>query len=300
MSANGNAPFAGDRERIMSEVQTGAGRLAGRVAVVTGGGNGIGRASAIRLAADGARVVVADVQEGPAQQTVDQIKAAGGEAIAIRVDAVNRLDNEAMAALAISTWGRLDILLTAAGISHANYSSGDIEADVKMIGANLANLETPWRTFIDLDIEAWQRVIDVNLTGTFLAMQACADKMVDAGNGGAIITIASVAAKNPDAGPLAYTVSKAGVWMLTKKAARELAAAKIRVNAIGPGYIATNMTQLIEMLPEDRQADLAMRIPLGRIGRPDEVASVVSFLASDDASYMTGTILHPDGGYFTD
>lgn len=277
-----------------------AGRLGGRVAVVTGGGNGIGRASALRLAADGAKVVVADVQEAPAAETVRLVEAAGGHAIAIRLDASNRMDNEAMAQLAITTWGRLDILLTAAGISHANYSSGDIEADVKMIGANMANLETPWRTFIDLDVESWQRVIDVNLTGTLLAMQACADKMVDAGNGGSIITIASIAAKNPDAGPLAYTVSKAGVWMLTKKAARELAAARIRVNAIGPGYIATNMTQLIEFLPDDRRADLALRIPLGRVGRPEEVASVVSFLASDDASYMTGTILHPDGGYFTD
>ena len=277
-----------------------AGRLSGRVAVVTGGGNGIGRASALRLAADGAKVVVADVQEAPAAETVRLVESAGGDAIAIRLDAVNRMDNEAMAQLAVTTWGRLDILLTAAGISHANYSSGDIEADVKMIGANVANLETPWRTFIDLDVESWQRVLDVNLTGTLLAMQACAEKMVDAGNGGAIITIASIAAKNPDAGPLAYTVSKAGVWMLTKKAARELAAANIRVNAIGPGYIATNMTQLIEFLPDDRRADLALRIPLGRVGRPEEVASVVSFLASDDASYMTGTILHPDGGYFTD
>ena len=277
-----------------------AGRLAGRVAVVTGGGNGIGRASAIRLAADGARIVVADVQDGPAAESVRLITEAGGEAVAIRLDASNRLDNDAMAELAISTWGRLDILLTAAGISHANYSSGDIEADVKMIGANLANLETPWRTFIDLDLESWQRVIDVNLTGTFLAMQACADRMVSAGNGGAIVTIASVAAKNPDAGPLAYTVSKAGVWMLTKKAARELAAANIRVNAIGPGYIATNMTQLLELLPEDRRTEMAQRIPMARVGRPEEVAAVVSFLASDDASYMTGTILHPDGGYFTD
>jgi NAD(P)-dependent dehydrogenase (short-subunit alcohol dehydrogenase family) len=284
----------------MSQNSSTPGRLDGRVAVVTGGGNGIGRASALRLAGDGARVVVADVQEAPAAETVRLISEAGGEAVACKLDASSRIDNEAMAELAITTWGRLDILLTAAGISHAEYRSGDLEADIKMISSNLEQIETPWRVFLDLELESWQRVIDVNLTGTFLAMQACGDKMVTAGHGGSMITIASVAAKNPDAGPLAYTVSKAGVWMLTKKAARELAAANIRVNAIGPGYIATNMTQLIEMLPEDRKADLAARIPMGRVGRPEEVASVVSFLASDDASYMTGTILHPGGGYFTD
>lgn len=275
-------------------------RLAGRVAVVTGGGNGLGRASSLRLAAEGAAVVVADLLAEPREQTVEMIESAGGRAVGCHLDAASRIDNHAMADLAMSTFGRLDVLLTAAGISHADYRSGDLERDVKMVTRNLEHIDSPWRVFIDLDLDSWQKVIDVNLTGTMLAMQACAEKMVEAGNGGSIVTIASIAGKHPDAGPVAYTVSKAGVWMLTKKAARELAAANIRVNALGPGYIATNMTQLLDHLPDDRRAQLHGAIPMGRLGRPDEVAACVAFLASDDASYVTGTILHPAGGYFTD
>lgn len=275
-------------------------RLAGRVAVVTGGGNGIGRASALRLAQEGAAVVVADLLDEPAAATVALIEAAGGRAVACRLDAVSRADNQAMADLAVATFGRLDILLTAAGISHADYHSGDIERDVKMVARNLEYVEAPWRAFVEFDLDNWHKVIDVNLTGTFLAMQACAERMGELGHGGSIVTIASIAGKHPDAGPVAYTVSKAGVWMLTKKAARELASANIRVNAIGPGYIATNMTQLLEHLPADRQAQLHASIPMKRLGRPEEVAAVVAFLAADDASYVTGTILHPAGGFFTD
>jgi 3-oxoacyl-[acyl-carrier protein] reductase len=275
-------------------------RLSGKVAVVTGGGNGIGRASALRFAAEGAAVVVADVLDDNAQGNVEAITAAGGRAVSIRLDAASRSDNHAMADLAMSTYGRLDVLLTAAGISHAEYRSGDIERDVKMVMGNLEKMETPWRVFTELELDSWQKVLDVNLTGTFLAMQACAERMVEAGNGGSIVAIASIAGKHPDAGPVAYTVSKAGVWMLTKKAARELASAKIRVNAVGPGYIATNMTQLFEHVPEDRLTQLMGSIPMGRVGQPDEVAACIAFLASDDASYVTGTILHPDGGFFTD
>jgi NAD(P)-dependent dehydrogenase (short-subunit alcohol dehydrogenase family) len=276
------------------------GRLAGKVAVVTGGGNGIGRACCLRFAGDGAAVVVADLLDGPMNETVELITAAGGRAVAVRVEAASRADNHAMAEAAITTFGRLDVLLTAAGISHGNYQSGDIERDLKMALDRMDKAATPGRNFVEMELEEWQKVIDVNLTGTMLAMQACAERMIAAGNGGAIVTIASIAAKHPDAGPIAYTVSKAGVWMLTKKAARELAAANIRVNAIGPGYIDTNMTRLIDEGPGDRKVALYNAIPMARKGGPFEIASVASFLVSDDASYMTGEILHPDGGYYTE
>jgi NAD(P)-dependent dehydrogenase (short-subunit alcohol dehydrogenase family) len=276
------------------------GRLTGRVAVITGGGNGLGRATALRFAVEGADIVVADLLEGPGRETVELIGAGGGRAVFIRLDAANRVDNEAMAAAAVSTFGGLDILVTAAGISHGSYVSGDTENEVKRITEGLQLAETPGRAFVELATEDWQRVIDVNLTGTLLAMQACAAKMMELKRPGSIVTIASIAAKHPDAGPLAYTVSKAGVWMLTKKAARELAGAGIRVNAIGPGYIETNMTAVISMLPPERQAQMSGNIPLGRLGQPSEVANVALFLASDEASYITGTIIHPDGGFFTD
>lgn len=276
------------------------GRLEGKVAVVTGGGNGIGRASVLRFAEEGAAVVVADLLEGPGAETVAQVEAAGGRATFIRVEASSREDNHAMADLALSAYGGLDVLLTAAGISHGEYRSGDMENELKRVTEGLELADKPGRAFVELELDNWQRVLDVNLTGTLIAMQACAGRMIDAGTRGSIITIASIAAKNPDAGPVAYTVSKAGVWMLTKKSARELGPAGIRVNSIGPGFIATNMTQVLSMLPEDRRANLFGNIPMGRVGEAREVANVALFLASDEASYVTGTIMHPDGGFFTD
>jgi NAD(P)-dependent dehydrogenase (short-subunit alcohol dehydrogenase family) len=283
-----------------------ANRFDGKVAVVTGGGNGIGRACCERFAAEGAAVVVADVQPEAADAVAQAIVAGGGRAAGTRLDASSRDDNEAMAALAGDLYGRIDILVTAAGISHGEYNSGDIEADVKVMVQGLEHLDDPEWAFFNETVENWQRVIDVNLTGTLFAMQACATRMVanerDArGQRGAIVTLASIAAKDPDAGPLAYTVSKAGVWMLTKKSARQLALAGVRVNAIGPGFITTNMTAMIDLLPEDRRQEVInSKIPMQRRGDPSEIASVAAFLASSDASYMTGEILHPDGGWFTE
>ena len=268
--------------------------------MVTGGGNGIGRASAVRFAEEGARVVIADVQEAAAAETLALVVAAGSSGATCVIDAASRLDNDDMAALAIERFGRLDIALTAAGISHGGYKSGDLENEIKTFVDRMEKADTPGRSFLEVDRDDWQRVLDVNLTGTLLAMQSCAARMIDAGNGGRIVTIASIAAKHPDAGPLPYVVSKAGVWMLTKKAARELAPAGIRVNAIGPGFIETNMTQVISLAPEDRRDQLMASIPMGRVGKPIEIANVALFLASDESSYMTGEIIHPDGGYFTE
>ncbi len=142
-------------------------------------------------------------------------------------------------------------------------------------------------------------MIDVNLIGTIMAMQACGQRMLAAGTPGSIITIASIAAKVPDAGPFGYVLSKAAVWMLTKKAARMLAPAGIRVNSLGPGWIDTNMTAILDLAPEDRQQLIRDSIPLGRRGTPADVASAALFLATDESSYFTGELLHPAGGLFT-
>ena len=158
---------------------------------------------------------------------------------------------------------------------------------------------SPWVPFLNLSVDEFQGVLDVNLTGTLLGVQAAARHMVAAETRGSIITVASILAKSND-GPVPYNVSKAGVWMLTKVAARVLAPAGVRVNAIGPGYIATNMTTAIQAAPKPFVDQFLTKIPMGRLGEPIDVANSALFLASDESGYMTGEILHPDGGYFTD
>ncbi len=274
-------------------------RLEGKVAVVTGGGNGIGRACCVRFAEEGARVVVADLLAEAGKETVDLVTAAGGEALLAELDAADRDANRALMQTAVDRFGALDVLVTAAGISFSAYTSGDRSTDEEMLQRAIEGRLEPAKSFVELDPDDWQRVLDVNLTGTFHALQAAAEHMLAAGSGGSIVTIASVAAKRPDAGPIAYTVSKAGVWMLTKSAARALGPAGIRVNAIGPGFIDTNMTRLIRELPGVSELFLA-DLPLRRFGEPVEVANTALFLASDESSYFTGELLHPDGGFYTD
>ncbi len=278
-----------------------AGRLQGKVTVVTGAGNGIGRATALRFAEEGSSVIVADIQIDKADETVQMIEDNGGNAESISVDVTSGADNDAMSELAVSKFGGLDCLVTAAGISHANYVSGDIEPDIKNIVENRATyLERPGWEFVEADPDSFDKVLNVNLKGTLLGMQSCAAQMLDAGTKGSIVTIASIAAKHPDAGPVAYTVSKAGVWMLTKKVARMLGPVGIRVNSIGPGFIKTHMTAVIDLMDESETIAFNEMIPLGRRGEPVDIANAALFLCSDEASYFTGEILHPDGGFFTE
>jgi NAD(P)-dependent dehydrogenase (short-subunit alcohol dehydrogenase family) len=275
-------------------------RLDGKVCVVTGGGNGIGRACALRFAGEGGAVVVADLLDDNGEAVVDEISAAGGRAAFVHLDAASAADNETVAATAESTYGGIDVLVTAAGISHAAYRSGDLEADAKLYLRRLEYEERPGWDLVEADIDEVRRVIDVNLIGTLLAIQACSQRMLTAGTNGSIITIGSIASKVPDAGPFAYVLSKSAVWMLTKKAARMLAPAGIRVNSIGPGFIETNMTAVIELAPEETRQQLISAIPLGRKGTPADIANAALFLATDESSYFTGEMLHPDGGFFTD
>ena len=274
-------------------------RLGGKVAVVTGGGSGIGRACCERFAEEGADVVVADLLDEAGGEVVEEVEKLGRGALYVHVDASSPDDNTELVRRAVERFGHVDVLVTAAGISHAEYRSGDRSRDEEMLTRAIETRSEPARRLLDLELRQWQKVLDVNLTGTFLAVQATARQMVEQGSGGSIVTIASVAAKHPEAGPPSYAVSKAGVWMLTKAAARSLGPAGIRVNSIGPGFIATNMTAMATAIPEVTEMFLS-NLPLGRLGTPREVADTALFLAGDESAYFTGEILHPDGGFFTD
>lgn len=272
------------------------GRLDGKVALVTGGANGIGLACAQRFAQEGARVVIADVLDDPGESAVVDLRGEGHEAIFVHLDAASPADNEAAVVAATRDFGSLDILVTAAGISFAGYSSGDDSREREFTAA--AASVSPATAFLHTPVEQWQPVLDVNLTGTMLAVQAAGKQMVSQPGGGSIVTIASIAALAGEAGSLAYSVSKAGVWMVTKMAATALAAEGVRVNAIGPGYIDTNMTKIIATIPDFSQK-LLDQVPMRRFGKPSEIASVALFLASDEASYVTGELFIADGGYYT-
>ena len=276
-----------------------AGRLDGKVAVITGGANGIGRACARRFSEEGASIVIGDLQPEAGAVTVAEIEAAGGVASFVQLDVTSPAQNAELASAAVERHGTIDILLTAAGVSTAGYVSGDIEGQVKHMTKRAEVVEAnPAAAITDLDVDDFRRVLEVNLTGTLLAVQAATRVMVDQAKPGAIVTIASIAAVDPLWGEPSYPVSKAGVWMLTKNASRILAPLGIRVNAIGPGFIDTNMTAAFDEV--DAFNDVVIGgTPMGRKGTPTEVANVALFLASDEASFVTGELIHPDGGWFT-
>ena len=244
------------------------GRLAGKVAVVTGGGNGLGRATAVRFAEEGAAVVVADLLDGPGEETVAQIERLGGRAAFVSVDVTSRVDTDAMAHTAIERFDGLHVVVTAAGVATAGYVSGDLELAEKSMKANYQ--PDLARGFVALDDDDYQSVLDVNLTGTIKSLQSCVGAMLDHGcaQDASLITIASIAAKHPDAGSVPYGVSKAGVWYLTKKLARDLAPAGIRVNSIGPGFIETNMTAIMQFMPDAARRTSRARFPWAAWARP--------------------------------
>jgi len=254
-------------------------RLENKVVLITGGASGIGRATAIRFAEEGAHVAVADRAIGGAEEVAAQVRKLGRKAIAIQVDTSDERQVDAMVERTVDELGGLDIVLAAAGISHARYGEEG---------------RTPVQITIDKPLADWRRVLSVNLDGVFLTCRAAAAAMIKQGRGGRIITIASAAAKFPLPGAVEYCASKAGVWMLSKVMAVELAPHKITVNAIGPGWIDTPMTADIQKDAEF--ADRLAEVPLGHVGEPIDVANTALFLAGDEGRYYTGSILHPDGG----
>jgi 3-oxoacyl-[acyl-carrier protein] reductase len=244
--------------------------LTGRVAFVTGAGSGIGRAIARRFAEEGADIAVVDLNEAAAAETADGVRALGRRAEAVRADVAVPSEVEAAAERTQAALGRIDILVNNAGLTR----------DVTI------------RKMTDDD---WDRVIDVHLKGTFLCTRAVAARIRDGGRGGAIVNMSSISGKIGNFGQANYAAAKAGIVALTKVTAREYARYGIRANAIQPGLIDTPMTRAMgDELLKARIGDT----PLGRIGRPEEIANVALFLASDLASFVTGAVIEVTGGRY--
>jgi len=242
--------------------------LSGRVALVTGGSRGIGRAIALRLATQGADVAFSyKGNQGAADQTVAELEALGRRALAIQADAREQEGAESLVKAVIDAFGKIDILVNNAGITRDDL-------------------------IMRMKPEDWTDVLETNLFGAFYALKAVTRPMLKA-RSGRIINITSVSGQAGQMGQANYSSAKAGLIGLTKAAARELASRSITVNAVAPGFVLTELTQ---GLPEPLKAELINRTPLGRFGTTEEVANAVAFLASDEAAYITGQVLAVDGG----
>ena len=246
--------------------------LSGKVALVTGGGSGIGRATALAMAEEGAKVAVCDVNAEGGEGTVSAIAAAGGDATFIHADVSQARDVEAMVDRVMEVYGRLDCAFNNAGIS----------------GGGVPTHEHPE--------EVWDRVISINLKGVWLCMKYEIPRMLERG-GGAIVNTASVAGLVGIRNGSAYDAAKHGVVGLTKTAALEYAQQGIRVNAVCPGYVRTPMVERVLARDPGNEAAFTEREPIGRLGVPEEIAATVAWLCSDAASFVTGVAMPVDGGY---
>ena len=245
-------------------------RLKNKIAIVTGGGSGIGRGVSIAYAREGATVVVADLNLETAQETVTEIEAAGGKGLAVRVDVADPAQIAAMIETAKTTFGRIDILFNGAGI--------------------ISN-----KPLLDITVEEWDRILTVNLRGEFLCLQAAARVMVEQGRG-KIINITSVLAAQARINRAPYGAAKAGIVALTQSAAIELGPKGVYVNAIAPGSIQTGMTKGAPPTPEAAARKLA-GIPVRRLGVPEDLTGPAIFLASDESDYVSGIVMTVDGGF---
>ena len=246
--------------------------MRGKVAIVTGASAGIGRATALAFAREGARVVVADVQPGAGEETVRLIADAGGEAAFVRADVSRATDSEAIVHRAVEVFGRLDYAFNNAGIEGETAPTAECSE------------------------ENWDRVLGINLKGVWLCMRHEIPEMLRQG-GGAIVNCSSVAGLVGFPGIPAYTASKHGILGLTRAAALEYAQQNVRVNAVCPGVIRTAMVERFTRQDPQAEAQLVAREPVGRMGTPEEVAAAVLWLCSDAASFVSGHALAVDGGF---
>jgi 3-oxoacyl-[acyl-carrier protein] reductase len=244
-------------------------RLLDRVAIVTGGGSGIGRAIAIAYAKEGADVVIVDVNLDGAEETAAAVSARGRRGLVIRADVSDRSEVEAMVRFGLDELRRVDILVNVAGVMRPGH-------------------------LLETTSDEWDQVLRVNLRSQFLCLQSVGRAMAAQGSG-SIINVTSVLGSNARPGRGAYSASKAGVIMLTKTGAQELGPDGVRVNAIAPGSIQTPMTLSVSTPPEDQKRKAAA-IPLRRRGEPRDLVGPALFLASDESSYVTGHVLTVDGG----
>ncbi|HHX38939.1 MAG TPA: 3-oxoacyl-[acyl-carrier-protein] reductase [Armatimonadetes bacterium] len=242
-------------------------RFKDQVVLVTGGGGGIGRTIALLFAGEGAHLVIGDMNAAGGEETVEMIRQKGGQAVFVEANVTQFEDAEKMVAQAIQNWGRLDVLINNAGVTRDGLVLRMSEAD-------------------------WDLVLNINLKGAFLCTKAAIKVMLKQ-RSGAIVNIASVVGRMGQAGQANYAASKGGLIALTKSVAKEVAGRNIRVNAVAPGFIETQMTHV---LPDEVKKAWLERIPLNRAGTMEDVAKVVAFLASDDASYLTGQTIGIDGG----
>jgi len=242
-------------------------KLKNEVTIVTGAGSGIGKETALLFAKEGAKVVVADINEKNGMETVEEIKRNGGEGLFIKLDASSREHTKQMVKETLEKYGRIDVLISNAGIVQ---------------DALLTKMTE----------EQWDRVIDVNLKGSFNCIQAVADTMIQQGKG-VIINTSSVVGLYGNIGQVNYSAAKAGLIGMTKSLAKELGKKGIRVNAVAPGFIMTPMTSNV---PEKVLELMREKTPLRRLGEPRDVANAYLYLASDDARFVNGTVLSVDGG----
>ena len=242
-------------------------KLKNKVAIITGAGRNIGKSIALAFAAEGARIVVVDINDNDGITVVNEIKTFGSEAIYIKSDISNSADVDTMVKNVEEKFGRIDILVNNAGITRDTL-------------------------IVRMSDDDWNKVISINLTGTFLCCRAVT-KLMMVQKSGKILNISSVVGLMGNAGQVNYASSKAGVIGLTKSLARELASRNITVNAIAPGFVESDMTA---KLNDEQRKKLIEQIPLKRTAKPEEIANVAKFLVSADANYITGQVISVDGG----